>query len=323
MVLAARAVAPAAPLSDSADTARALMERWSGVYDNTEQVIVDQRGISPLSSDDDQRVRTVVAPVPLPWLGANVLYLEEFLQGDPEDPRRQVLLRLEAERSAGTLAIRARQFTLRDPVRWRHLYEGTGRLEGLTQEDLETMPGCDLILVREGDQFRGGTRGRACLESQRDPQSYVEYRLLIGGNIYWYRKRVLRLEDGEPLTDVIGFEWFEMHRARLFACRIRWSRSGQRDDLVPLARVNLHDQGGRARFSTPNGRNFELELHSRDWPFDANRDALILVVRELGAGAPLASTWTDLDSVQVRLEFEALDIRCGPLASKTRDGARS
>jgi hypothetical protein len=326
-VLTAFPGARAAPPPDSADAGRALlsalMERWSGVYDNTEQVIYDQRGLSLLSPDDDRRVRTVVAPVALPWLGPNVLYLQEFLQDNPDDPRRQVLLRLEVERSGGMLAVRARQFTLRDPARWRHLYEGGERIEQLSKQDLETIPGCDLVLVREGDQFRGGTRGRGCFEFQAAPQSYVEYRLLIGGTIYWYRKRLLRLADGELLTDAIGFEWFELHRARLFACRIRWSRSGLRDDLAPLARINVHDQGGRARFSAPDGRNFELELHSRDWPFDPNRDALILVVRELGAGAPLASSWTDLDSDQVQVEFEALDIRCGPFGSQTRDGARS
>jgi hypothetical protein len=325
--LAVTAAAPSAPPADPAEGARALvsalMERWSDVYDNTEQVIFDLRGLSPLSFDDERRVRTIVAPIALPWLGADVLYVEEFLQDDPDHPRRQVLLRLEAERSGGMPVVRARQFTFRDPTRWRRLYESAQLSAGLSAQDVETIPGCDLILVREDGQFHGGTRGRGCVETQGDPESYVEYRLLLGENIYWYRKRLLRLEDGELLTDVVGYEWFELHRARLFACRIRWSRSGRPEDFAPLARVNLHDQGGRARFSTPDGRNFELELHSRDWPFDVNRDALILVLRELAAGAPLASTWTDSDSDQVRVEFEALDVRCGPLGSHTQDGARS
>jgi len=78
--------------------------------------------------------------------------------------------------------------------------------------------------------------------------------------------------------------------------------------------VDLHDQGGRARFTTPDGHGFELELHSNDWPFDVNRDALMLVVREAGAAAPLASSWAEVGANEIGVNLEAMDVRCGPLA---------
>ncbi len=302
------------PTDESQAAVVALVESWSGVYDDLEQVIFDERGLSPLVSNDHRRIRTIVSPVEVPWLGPHVLYLEEFPQDDPDDPRRQVLLWLAPEASSSATVVRARQLTFREPERWRHLYEHEELLKTLRRSDLASMPACDLVLTREGDRFRGGTMGRRCVDSELHPQRYVDYQLLVGGGLDWYRKRLYRVDDDELVTESVGFDWFELHEARLFACRIRWSPAGPPADLAPLAEVNLHDQGGRARFTTPDGHAFELELHSRDWPFDANGDALILIVRELGAGAPLVSSWTGLDAEEISVSVGAMDVRCGPLA---------
>ena len=290
-----------------------LVERWSGVYDSLEELIFDQTGATALAFDASLRVRTIVAPVSLPWLGTSVLYLEEFLQDDPDRPRRLVLLRLSGE-PGGPAAVHVRQFTFRDPERWRRLYADATLLGALRAQDLEQIPGCDLLLVPEGEQFQGGTLGHECIDSADARERYVDYRLLVGRDLYWYRKRLVRLADDQLLQESVGFEWFELHRARLFACRIGWSPSGRAQDLAPLSVVELHDEGGHARFATPDGHPFELELHSRDWPFDPNRDALILVVHELGGAARLASAWTELTADQISVQLDALEVRCGPIA---------
>ena len=54
-----------------------------------------RRGINSWPESSERRVRAVVEPVSLPWLGAHVLYFEEFLHDDPDNLRRQLLVKLE------------------------------------------------------------------------------------------------------------------------------------------------------------------------------------------------------------------------------------
>src|SRR5581483_4902197 len=130
--------------------------------------------------------------------------------------------------------------------------------------------------------------------------------------LYWYRRRLLRKADGEVQEEVIGFNWFELNATQLYTCRIDWAASGRPQDLRPLLRLEVQDQGGHGRFVTPDGKKLELTLHSDDWPFALERDALILVLQEQGATEPFATAWASADETEIALNLSWLRIRCGP-----------
>ena len=305
-----------AATAGTADTsAVATLERlWSGVRDSSEQVVMSlDRGAALWPQSGERRVRTVVAPVSLGWLGQHVLYLEEFLEDEPQEPRRQLLLQLEPVADQPH-AVRARLFTFASPSRWTHLNNRPPLLALLTRADIVPSAGCDLVLTRTGDQFRGGTLGRRCLDVSPGNVRYLDYQLVISAELYWYRRRALRQSDGELQQEVIGFDRFDPSEARLYACRIAWSASGNARDLRPLLTLDLYEAGGRGRFVTPDGRSLELTLHGRDWPFAVDRDALLLLLREQGADSPLATAWAQLDAQKIALELGWLAVRCGSMA---------
>jgi hypothetical protein len=291
-----------------------LAELWPGVRDSSEQVVMRvEENPSQLTADTaEMRVRTAVSRVDLPWLGARVLYLEEYLPDDTSAPRRQILLQLEPDAN-GSNVVRTRLFTFRNPERWRRLSHSALLLRHLRNADIERAAGCDLVLQEEGTQFRGGTEGNAC----RVGDNYVDYRTVIGENFYWYRRRIFTVIENELQEEVVAFNWFEPNDARLFTCRVEYSASGKPADRRMLVRLDLHDQGGHERFATPDGRGLELSLHSQDGPFAADRDALILVLRQQGTAEPIASAWTELTARQIALDVGWLTVRCGPLVPQT------
>jgi CpeT/CpcT family (DUF1001) len=320
---AAAADAPAttspAP-AESADVV-ALERLWSGVRDSSEEVLMGlDRDGAPWLQMGERRVRTVVAPVSVGWLGPHVLYLEEFLEDEPQHPRRQVLIDLEP--GGATHSVRARLYTFAEPWRWTHLGYRGPLATTLTQQDVVPSDGCELALTRSGEQFRGGIVGRRCLDPASGVPRYLDYQLLISEDLYWYRRRLLRQSDGELQQEVIGFDRFQPDEARLYSCRITWSASGKRRDQRPLLTLDLSEAGGRGRFTTPDGRAFELTLHGRDWPFASDRDALLLLLREENALSPLATAWAQLDEQQVVLELGWLAVRCGSIAPDSEELAQ-
>jgi hypothetical protein len=290
-----------------------LEKLWPGVRDSTEEVFISSDpNVTAWGEASARRVRTVVAPVEAPWLGQHVLYLEEFLHDDPESIRRQLLLDLQpAEPPA--VGVRVRLYSFKEPRRWIHLDRRPKLISDLHRAEVVKAEGCDLMLKKEGDQFSGGTVGRDCIDIRDGGLRYVEYRLVVGEDLYWYRRRVLLRKRNDLQEEVFGFNWFELNDARLFACRVEWSVTGRKSDLRLLARLELHDQGGRAHFATPDGRKLELTLHSQDWPFMADRDALILLLQDQVQNTPMASAWTEIDSDDIAINLGWLRIQCGSM----------
>jgi hypothetical protein len=291
----------------------ALQQLWSGVRDSSEQVVLsNDTAISSWHETGERRVRAVVAPVAVPWLGSHVLYFEEFLHDDPDSPRRQLLVKLEPAEPP-VHGVRAHLFTFIRPRAWIHLNLRPNLLTLLGSDAIATTPACDLLFTREGDQFHGSTVGHRCLDVHGGTTRYIDYQVLIGQDLYWYRRRLLRRGDGEVQEEVIGFNWFELNTTQLYTCRVDWTSSGRAQDLRPLVRLDVQDQGGHGRFVTPDGRKLELTLHSDDWPFAVERDALILEVQDQGAEVPFATAWSSLDQEEISLNLSWLRIRCGPV----------
>jgi hypothetical protein len=203
---------------------------------------------------------------------------------------------------------------LRNPQQWRALFGDRQAQLALRRTDLDTIPGCDLLLTRTGDEFVGTTLGRGCVSPPRDPQRYLDYRVQVGAGLYWFRSRQFRFADDALVQESAGYDWPALHQARLFSCRIRWSASGHAADLAPLLSVEVADHGGHADFSLPDGRAFRLILHSDDWPFDASDQALVLILQELAPGGATTRSWTDSDALEVSAALQVMDARCGPIA---------
>jgi hypothetical protein len=278
------------------------------MYDMSEELITTDVGESPLAPlAEQQRLQINVRRIQLPWLGTHVLYVEEYPYDEPFEVRRRVLLSIEAApENRGEL--RVRQFTRK---------VDSENPATLTADDVESVAGCDIFLEREGGQFRGGTRGMKCLEGGQDNHRWLDYRVVIGDGLFWYRKRTLTLPDEELVEEIAGFPHMDLEEARLFSCGISWAAPRDKARRT-LESVDLHDRGGRARFRTPDGRELQLELHGRDWPLSEGRESLVLILTGARADSEtIASSWTSLNAARVGIDIGWLAIDCAPVVSET------
>jgi len=275
------------------------------MYDMSEELVASEADDSPLAPLlETQRVQVNVRRIQLGWLGTHVLYVEEFPYDQPFESRRRVLLSIEPEPGKDG-ALRVRQFTRKADA---------ANPATLNAGDVESVPGCDLYLTRVGSQFRGGTRGRKCLESNPGEPRWLDYRVVIGDGLFWYRTRRLTVADDELSEEVAGFPHVDLDEARLFSCGITYKPKGQRR---PLDGVDLHDRGGRVRFKTPDGRELLLELHGRDWPLSEGRESLVMILTDTKSDEEIGSSWTSLGAARVGIDIGWLAIDCAPVVSET------
>ena len=274
----------------------------------SEELVAGSEADSPLAPlREQQRVQVNVRRIALPWLGSHVLYVEEFPFDQPFESRRRVLLSLEAQRAADG-ALRIRQFTRRADAT-------SAAVQSVA--DVESDPGCDLFLKREGGQFRGGTRGRKCLDTAGAEPRWLDYRLVIGEGLFWYRQRKLLVADNELSEEIAGFPHIDYDEARLFSCGVSWAPPKSRERRRALDGVDLHDRGGRARFRTPDGREWLLELRGRDWPLSEGRESLVLTLTDSASDETVGSSWTSLGAARVGLDLGWLAIDCAPMVIET------
>ena len=106
----------------------------------------------------------------------------------------------------------------------------------LTSADIESVAGCDIYLKREGAQFRGGTRGRKCLETDGAERRWLDYRVVIGDGLFWYRKRRLEFPGDELTEEIAGFPHVDLDEARLFSCGISWAQPRDKAAADPSKR---------------------------------------------------------------------------------------
>jgi CpeT/CpcT family protein DUF1001 len=290
-----------------ADERDALAQLWPGMYDMSEELVAGVEADSPLAPMQEQlRLQINVRRVQLPWLGTHVLFVEEFPSDQPFESRRRVLLSIDPK-PASDGALRIHQYTRK---------AGAGSATTLTADDVESSPGCDLFLKREGAQFRGGTRGHQCIDEEGEESRWIDYRLVIGDGLFWYRQRKLSVADNELTEEIAGFPHVDFDEARLFSCGISWAPKDSRPRRT-LDGVDLHDRGGRARFKTPDGRELMLELHGRDWPLSAGRESLLLLLTDPKTDETVGSSWTSLGAARVGMDLGWLAIDCAPVVSET------
>ena len=180
-----------------------------------------------------------VRRIPLPWLGTHVLYVEEYPFDEPFERRRRVLLSIEPPAADGTL--RVRQFTRRS----------NRRISGaLSEDDVESVEGCDILLKREGDAVpRRHARTQVPRTSERAEPLWIDYRVVIGEGLFWYRKRTLTMAGDELDEEIAGFPHVDFDEARLFTCGITWAPPKEKARAVTLDRLSSCTIAAGARAS--------------------------------------------------------------------------
>ncbi|MEM6699556.1 MAG: CpcT/CpeT family chromophore lyase [Bacteroidota bacterium] len=258
-----------------------LMNIWEGEYDNVEQLDFDKfAGKKGVENGGHLRVHSSVKRLNIKGFGDYVIYLETYQNDDPNDLYQQVILELSADDEAK--GILAKVYHFKNPK--AHLSVGQS-LEKLEINNDKLYPACEILLQREGMAFVSRKVGEGCVNKGKD------YRLRISEEDYWFQERKYDAATGNFLSDNQQLAWYQLEKARCFACMIDFPREEGGRPVETKHYIKIHDQGGKFEFDYKDGRHMVLGMRNT-WSFGMQRETFVIFIQEEDqTGKTLIYSW--------------------------------
>lgn len=203
-----------APATLAADIEE-IMTWWNGDYDNARQVEALRAAGKPIWGADDSgegghiEVTSHYRPVDLPAFGEHVIYVEETKHGDPNNLFRQRIYTLAIDESID--AIRVTLWNFKDKEAYRGAWRDLDLIADLSPDELSPLPDtCDLIVskVDGGAAYHMPMKDRDCAFGDR----YFNYQVRLGADSFWFRDKIVLLENDEIVAAAGDFTYHELDR---------------------------------------------------------------------------------------------------------------
>lgn len=190
-----------------------IMSWWNGDYNNDRQVARLIAAGSPIWRADDSgkgghiEVTSHYRPIELPVFGSKVIYVEETKHGDPSNTFRQRIYTLSVDKATGEGRVKLWNF--KDKKAYVGAWRNLSMLDNLVPDEMSPLPDkCDLRIRRDGEKFHMPMNGSDCAFGEQ----YFNYQVLLGPDSFWFRDKIVRVEDDEILTTAGNFTYHELDK---------------------------------------------------------------------------------------------------------------
>ncbi|MEX1312125.1 MAG: chromophore lyase CpcT/CpeT, partial [Candidatus Sulfomarinibacteraceae bacterium] len=287
-----------------------MMEWFAGEFDNHQQVVEEIEAEKP-PEQPHEWIHSIFQPVELPVFGDHVFYVEQYTDGDPTKIYRNRIYSFSINEEMEAIQLTIYSFKDHEAVIGAH--EDPSKLEGLTMEDVRTLPGCEVFWKKQADNFIGWMPDGACrVPSRRTGKIIViDDDLVLTKNEIWIGDRAEDEDGNYVFGNKLGIP-HKLMRSHDFTC---WAvvRDGDDGEWGTVAReLTLHDQGGRAFITTQEDppRNLKLELEQRVYAGERRVEVLKIAVYEEGNDESLSYSWAAPDSTNVGMNLRWFQAGC-------------
>ncbi|MDE0679038.1 MAG: CpcT/CpeT family chromophore lyase [Gammaproteobacteria bacterium] len=198
-----------------------IMAWWPGVYNNDRQVAevearmgeenftgevwrLDGSGMGGYLNVTSHYMR-----LDAPAIGDNVLYVEEYRDGQPAETYRQRVYTLSVDEEEQVIRVNLANF--KDREKYIGAYRDLSMLDGITPDDLAPFPAiCDLIVEQRGNRYHMRMHTNACAFGGQA----FSYEAAINGDAFWFRDKIVRLEDDTVVMTMANFNFHKSDRVK-------------------------------------------------------------------------------------------------------------
>ena len=289
-----------------------LMMSWfAGEFDNHLQVVEEEEAEQP-PEQPHEWIHSIFQPIELPEFGDNVYYVEQYIEGDPTNIYRNRIYSFSTNEQEGALQLTIYSFKDADAVVGAH--KDVSKLEGLTMDDVRSLPGCEVFWKRKDDHFIGYMPDGACRVPSRSSGKVIviDDDLKLTPDEIWIGDRATD-EDGNYVFGNKAGIPHKLKRSHDFACWAVAKEDVEAEQWSAVARgLTLHDQGGWARITTEgdNPQSYMLQLEQRVYTGEREVAVLKLAVYEEGKEDSTAYSWSEPTSTNIGMNLRWFQAGC-------------
>lgn len=288
---------------------KTMMTWFPGEYDNQEQVYFESELDVP-EEERHERIHHIFHPVDLSDFPGETFYVQQYQNDDPADVYRQRIYSFEPDYDEN--AIRLTIYTPKAPEALIDAHLDPTKLDGVTQDDVITRPGCEVFWRREASQFIGFMKEGACsfVSSRSGKKIIINDDLVLSEDAIWISDRAEDEDGNYVFGNKAGIPHKNL-KAREFTCWVSVKeRSG--DDWAFESGLKVHDQGGRAWVTTDERRpqTAGIKIRNVRWPTGRNRDSLVLYAHRKGEDRAVSYTWTSPDGKRIAMNLRWMQASC-------------
>ncbi len=162
-------------------------------------------------------IRVCIRPLPWEFLSGVSLFLEQAYDYMLTQPYRLRVMKLIP--TAENIVIE--HYTLKEKEKFYGASREVERLQNITTDDLEKMPGCNMVVEWTGNSFKGRVEpGKGCVVIRDGKKTYLDNEFEIDGERFMSLDRGRDLETDEHLWGSIAGE-FHFVRWHSFADEVQ------------------------------------------------------------------------------------------------------
>ena len=272
-------------LDPNARDLRILANWFEGEFDNDEQLWYEGRMKVP-EEDRHDRLHATHKRIDAGEIGEFVFYVEEYMSDDPDSIIRQRVVSFESVPDSAF--IKMKLYFLKDAKRFILANQREDTYANITMEDLFGLDGCNLVFRRQGEQYHGSMRHKACQFGNGEKLRYSQHDMIISKTNYWRVDRTFLVKDDSFYSGHSTADPHIMRKANLYSCDVSFYEKAYympSEKDKKYQNVIIHDQGGSKLFYNPiEDKNYMLQLRSKEYPFyESGSDFFMMRLKEEGA----------------------------------------
>ncbi len=258
-----------------------VLSKWfEGEFDNDSQLWLEgRRDWKGTEEHKHRRIHATHVKIDASSIGEYVFYVEEYVDDIDTIITRQRVVSLESVPDSGYILMKI--YFLKDGPQY-YLRNNEGMFTGkVTEDDLFGLDGCDVVIRREGEQYEGHMRYKACQLGEGVLKRYSLHDIIISKNQYWridqtYLVSNDQIDSGHPSSVP-----FKMRKAEYYKCDVSFYDKAYympSDKDTKYTGERIHNQGGSKWFYNPaTEKKYILQIREKEYPFySSGSDFLML-----------------------------------------------